>query len=170
MGGDIMWNLLVISVLASMAGIYGNLNEQVLYDVQRNDAREIAENMGLYREAVIKYYTAHDTKNYSVSINVLKSENMLPQWSTLYTRSEESTWGNYRAADGTIYVYATELPPANILAELARFSQNSYLIGAYRKTDRTLHSPVFGKTGISLAVLANKSLPDNAPVWIGYRR
>lgn len=165
-----MWNLLVITVLASMAGVYGNFGSQVLYGIERNDAREIAESMGLYREAVIQYYTANDLKNHSVELNMLKIAKLVPAWSTLYTRSDASIWRNYRAADGTIYVYATELPSMSIQSELARLSKNSYFAGVYRKNGKTLYSPVFGDTGISLAVLANKSVPDNAPVWIGYPR
>lgn len=165
-----MWNLLVITVLASMAGVYANFSEQALYSIARNDAREIAETMGLYREAVIQYYTANDIKGHSVDLKVLKTASLVPAWSTLYTRSEESIWGNYRAADGTIYVYAKALPTMNIQSELARLSRNSYMAGTYRNKGKILFSPVFGDTGISLAVLADRNVPDNAPVWIGYRR
>lgn len=165
-----MWNLFVISVLAAMTGIYANFSEQSFDMVERNVSRETAESMALYREAVIQYYTANDLKNHSVSLDVLKTADMVPTWSTLYTRSAESIWGCYRAADGTIYVYATSLPRTNIQAELVALSHNSILAGVYRRSGQFLYSPVFGDTGISLAALASRSVPNNAPVWIGYRR
>jgi hypothetical protein len=165
-----MWNLFVITVLAALAGVYANYGERTLSIIEMNKARDAAESMALYREAVIQYYTANDIKNHSVSLNALKTANMVPTWSKLYTHSAESIWGNYRAADGTIYVYATSLPTMNIQSEITELSRNSYLVGQYKNTGNILYSPVFGDTGISLAVLASMSVPDNAPVWIGYRR
>ncbi len=165
-----MWNLLVIAVLASMAGVYANFTDHALGGIERSDARETAESMGLYREAVIQYFTANDVKNFSVDMDALKTSNLVPTWSTLSSRSDESIWANYRAADGTIYIYATELPPMNIYSDLADLSRNSYLVGMYKKSGKVLFSPVFGDTGISLAALASKHVPDKAPVWIGYRR
>lgn len=165
-----MWNLLVISVLAAMTGVYTGFGQRAFDAADRNVSRETAESMALYREAVILYYTANDMKNHSVDIDVLKSTSLLPTWSTLYTRSAEAIWGNYRAADGTIYVYAITLPAKNMQAELVALSRNSILAGVYRRNGQFLYSPVFGDTGISLAALAGKEIPDNAPVWIGYRR
>ena len=165
-----MWNLFVITVLGVLTGIYANFGERTVSMAQSNQARETAESMALYREAVIQYYTANDIKKHSVSLTVLKADHLVPTWSTLYTRSDESIWDNYRAADGTIYVYATTLPAKNIQAELVALSRNSYLAGVYKRSGQFLYSPVFGDTGISLAALASRSVPDNAPVWIGYRR
>jgi hypothetical protein len=165
-----MWNLFIITVLASLTGMYVNSGERVISVVERNEAKEMAESMALYREAVVQYYTANDITKHSVGLEVLKTANLVPAWSTLYTRSAESIWANYRAADGTIYVYAERPPTINIQAELARLSRNSYLVGVYQKKGKILYSPVFGDTGISLAALASKAVQDNAPVWIGYRR
>jgi hypothetical protein len=165
-----MWNLLMISVLTALVGVYANSGERTVAMIETNKARETAEGMALYREAVILYYTAHDVKNYSVSLEVLKTENLVPAWSTLSTGGAGSIWRNYRAADGMIYVYAGSLPPTNIQMEMAELSRYSYLVGVYRQSDMSLYSPVFGDIGISLAVLASKSVPDKAPVWIGHRR
>lgn len=165
-----MWNLFIITVVASLAGVYVNSGERIILAAERNEARETAESMALYREAVIQYYTANNLTKHSVSLDALKTANLVPTWSTLYTRSAESIWDNYRAADGTIYIYASRLPRTNIQAELVELSRNSYLAGVYKQNGKRLYSPVFGNTGISLAALASERLPDNAPVWIGYRR
>lgn len=166
-----MWNLFIITVVASLAGVYVNSGDRTISMAARNEAREAAESMALYREAVIRYYTANaGLTKHSVSLEALKTANMVPAWSTLYTRSAESIWDNYRAADGTIYVYASSLPRTNIQAELVALSRNSYLAGVYKQSGKRLYSPVFGDTGISLAALASERLPDNTPVWIGYRR
>jgi hypothetical protein len=165
-----MWNLVVITVLAAMASVYASLGERTAAVIEPAMSRDTAENMALYREAVIQYYTANDVKNYSVDLETMKAANVVPTWSTLYTNSATAIWANFRAADGTIYVYAASLPSMNIQADLARVSRNSYLVGMYKRQGQTLYSPVYGDTGISLAALASKHIPDNAPVWIGYRR
>jgi hypothetical protein len=165
-----MWTLLVLTVVAALTTFYAALNERTFSEADNRNSMELAESMALYREAVILYYTANNLTNTSVSLATLITANMVPTWSTLYTSSTAPIWANYRDAGGIIYVYATSLPPVDILSEIAQLSQNSYLAGAYRQTGTLLYSPVYGDTGISLAALASKSVPDNAPVWVGMRR
>ena len=165
-----MWNLFVITVLAAVAGVYTNSGERTISMMAHSKAKDTAESMALYREAVIQYFTANDITNQSVTMAMLKAANVVPTWSALYTMTGDSSWGNYRAADGTIYVYAVRLPRMSIQSELAHLSRNSYLVGTYKQSGNTLYSPVYGDTGISLAALTGRAVPDNAPVWIGYRR
>lgn len=162
-----MWNLVVISMLAVLAAVYASLGERAHWQVERAAAEDVAQSMALYRDAVIRYYAANDLRNHSVSLDELKASGLIPQWSALFSRSEESIWGNFRAADGMVYVFATRLPATDIQAELARLSRNSYLAGAYRQLDQRLVSPHYGDTGISLPELADRAVPDKAPVWIG---
>jgi len=165
-----MWNLFVITVLAAIGSVYTNFGGHAASTMALNKARDMAENMAVYREAVVQYYTINDIKDKSVTLAAMKAAKVVPTWSTLYTTSTDPIWSNYRAADGTIYVYALKLPNMDIQTELAYLSRNSYLVGTYKKSGNTLYSPVFGNTGISLAALSSKAVPDNAPVWIGYRR
>lgn len=165
-----MWSLVVVTVLAAVTSVYANFSERAAPMVESSKAREMAESMAVYREAVIQYYTANDLKNYSVSLSALKTAKVIPTWSTLSTLNTDPIWSNYRDAGGTIYIYAIKLPTSNIQVELAQLSRKSYLVGTYNKSSNLLYSPVFGDTGISLAALASKSVPDKAPVWIGYRR
>ncbi|MEN3291425.1 MAG: hypothetical protein V7642_678 [Burkholderiales bacterium] len=165
-----MWSLVMITALAALTGFYTTVSQQASSVAENRKAMELAENMALYREAVIRYYTAHDVTNASASMQELKAEKVIPEWSTLYTDTAAPLWGNYRDAGGMIYVYATRLPPVNIASEMAELSRYSYFAGSYQQAGMVLKSPKYGNTGISLAALAGRSVPDNAPVWLGRRR
>lgn len=161
-----MWNIAVLVVLMAAAGIYGTRNLETLNVTQGHVAGAVAADMALYRDAVVRYFSATNQLNASVSFAALKTTGMLPSWTTLYQNSSAPIWNNYRDASGIIYVYAASLPADNILTELARLSHNSMLVGTYRTGAATLQSPVFGDTLIPVTALAGRSLPDGAPVWI----
>jgi len=161
-----MWNIAVLVVLMAAAGIYGTRNLQTMNVTQGHVANAVAADMALYRDAVVRYFSATSQLNASVSFATLKSTGMLPSWSTLYQSGSTPAWNNYRDANGIIYVYADALPTDNILAELTRLSHNSMLVGTYRTGSATLQSPVFGDTLIPVTALNGKSIPDGAPVWI----
>lgn len=162
-----MWMFVVSIVIAAVFAFHAGRVEQNYFAADDRRAMELAESMALYREAVIRYFTLNDLTDASVSLDALRTAGLLPSWSSLYTHGSSVPWTNYRGADGTIYVYATAAPAVNIQAELAELSRNSLYAGAYRAGAGVLVSPVFGSTGISLAALATRSVPDNAPVWIG---
>lgn len=161
-----MWGLVVAVVLISAAAIYSTMAEQTVSTAQSNMAWEVAAGMALYRQAVIGYFTQNDVRNISVSLALLKSSNMLPTWSILYQQTAVPIWNNFRDANGTIYIYATSLPPTNIIAEVTLLSNNSVLVGTYSSKAATLQSAVFGNTNIPVTALAGKSIPDGAPLWI----
>lgn len=165
-----MWGIVVAIVMATLTMVYATLNERTLAAVDDRRSAELAENMALYREAVIDYFTANDVTDTSVDLATLKAGNHLPAWSSLYTSPSAPAWSNYRDAGGLIYVYATAVPAVNIVHEMATLSRGSYNVGYYREADSSLQSPVFGDTGISLAALAARSVPDGAPVWLGRRK
>lgn len=161
-----MWSLVVATVLVSATGVYSLMCERTLTAAQSNAALEVAGSMALYRQAVVDYFTANDVRGTSVSLAALKSSHMLPTWSLLYQQGAAPIWGNYRDANGIIYIYAMSLPAASVVDEMARLSNNSVLAGTYRNNAATLQSAVFGDTHIPVTVLAGKSIPDGAPVWI----
>lgn len=166
-----MWNIVVLTVMAGLAGYYSTMagrNEIATRTVVQSS--NLVESMALYRNAVIDYFTAHPAQYSSVDINTLISTNSLPSWSTLYARPETSIWANYRDPNGTIYIYATSVPPVNIVSDIARLSNNSVLAGEYMAGQTTLYSPVFGNTNVTLPVQAATLFPDGSPVWIGMRR
>jgi hypothetical protein len=161
-----MWNVVMLAVLMSVAGIYVTRNHQTVDRAEAGLAAGMAAEMGVYRGAVARYFSEHDLLAASVSTATLKSGGYLPPWSRMYQQSTPLIWSNYRDAGGVIYVYATSLPAQDLAGELARLAHNSVLLGVYRASAGTLHSPVAGDTGISLAALAGRAIPDGAPVWI----
>lgn len=161
-----MWSLVVATVLVSAAGVYSITCERTLTAAQSNATLEVAGGMALYRQAVVDYFSQNDVRDTSVSLAALKSARTLPTWSVLYQQSGAPIWGNYRDVNGIIYIYATSLPPASVVDEMASLSSNSVLAGTYRRNAATLQSAVFGDTHIPVTALAGKSIPDGAPVWI----
>ncbi|MCA1325640.1 type IV pilus biogenesis protein PilM [Herbaspirillum sp. alder98] len=161
-----MWNAAVVAILIAVAGIYATRNAQALDGAQAGLAASRAAEMGIYRNAVINYFSAHDSSPGVVSTAALKSGGYLPSWSRLYQQSTPLAWSNYRDADGIIYIYATALPERNLTAELASLAQNSVLFGLYDSTTNKLQSPVAGNTNIPTTAISAMSIPNGAPVWI----
>lgn len=162
-----MWGLTVFVVMMALTGFYATSNKEIAVATEQARAEHLADNMAIYREAVITYFTQHSASFGSVDMATLKSSGALPNWSPMYV--QPSIWANYRDADGMIYVYATTLPPVNITADIVRLSQNSMLAGVFRTGDTTLFSPVFGNTQIKLPP-AGVNIPNGSPVWVAMRR
>lgn len=165
-----MWNVAVLAVLISVAGVYTTRNFQSLDNAHSNLAASLAAEMGIYRSAVIDYFSDHDLLATSVSTATLKSGGYLPGWSRMYQQSTPLTWSNYRDANGVIYVYGTSLPDQNLAGELVQLARNSVLFGVYNSTLSTLQSPVSGNTGIPISAISGMSIPDGAPVWIAMKK
>lgn len=161
-----MWNLLMLSVLLSVAGYYAMVGEEHQQLAQQSQAETLAGSMATYRDAVQRYFDAHPTQYQGVDIATLKAANALPSWSALYTQPSTSIWANYRDTNGAIYIYAASRPPVDIVSEILALSQNSVLAGVYRSGDTTLHSPAYGDTGIPLPAPSKVSIPHGSPVWI----
>ena len=161
-----MWNAVVLAVMIAAAGVYTTRNLQTVDQAHQELASADAAEVGIYRNAVIDYFSDHDVVNTSVSTASLKSGAYLPSWSRLYQQSGALSWANYRDADGVIYVYATSLPPRNLAAELAQLARNSVLLGVYDSAHATLQSPVYGETHIPVTALSSLSIPNGAPVWL----
>lgn len=163
-----MWSLVIAAVMAALTGFYMMPAERSTMAEKNLEARELAESMGMYRQAVIAYFSAHNVTNTRVGIDTLKSEGMVPTWSTLYTRSATSIWASYRDSTGVIYIYPATPASTNIVSELLKLSQYSMSVGIYRASDHSLYSPVDG-TRVVLASLGGVSIPDTAPVWMAAR-
>jgi len=161
-----MWNVAVLVILIAVAGVYTTRNVQTLDAVQGSlDASNAAE-MGIYRQAVIDYFSAHDLRATSVAAATLRSSGYLPAWTRMYQQGGALAWSNYRDANGVIYVYALGVPDRSLAGELVRLARHSVLLGGYDGNSATLQSPVHGNTGIPISALSGRSIPDGAPVWI----
>jgi len=161
-----MWNVAVLTVLISVAGVYTARNFQTLDTAHGNLAASTAAEMGVYRNAVVDYFSDHDLRSVSVPTATLKSGGYLPSWSRLYQQAAALEWSNYRGADGVIYIYANRLPAQNLAGELAALARNTVLVGIYSSASSTLQSPVYGDTGIPISAISGMSIPEGAPVWI----
>ncbi|HVK95709.1 MAG TPA: type IV pilus biogenesis protein PilM [Noviherbaspirillum sp.] len=158
-----MWSMVVVAMMAGLVGYYIMPAQRSIVVMEDMKARELADNMGIYRAAVVDYFSANPhLLNTSVPIGTLT----LPDWST---GSAMSLWANYRGGDGTIYIYPTDLPPVNIVFDVLQLSRGSYSVGVYRAADNSLYSPVDG-TRVTYAALGSVSVPDGAPVWLAARK
>ncbi|NRR33764.1 type IV pilus biogenesis protein PilM [Oxalobacteraceae bacterium] len=160
-----MWPLAVLTTLLSLSGYYALEGQQRQTAASQGKAAVLADSMAVYREAVRQYFASHPGPQRSVTLAALRASHALPAWSPLYTDTGPAPWANYRAADGTIYIYAAAATQ-NIAADVVRLSRNSVLAGVFRAGDTTLYSPVFGNTGIPLPTPAEAAIPDGSPVWI----
>jgi hypothetical protein len=163
-----MWSAIVVAVMAALTGFYMLPAERSYIAMKNLQARELAESMGVYRQAVVAYFSANDMTNTSVDIDTLKAAGMVPTWSMLYTSSDTSIWANYRDSSGVIYIYPATLTSTNIVSEVLKLSRNSMTVGIYRASDHSLYSPVDG-TRVVLNSLGGVSIPDTAPVWMAAR-
>jgi hypothetical protein len=163
-----MWATMVVFVMAALTGFYMLPAERGRIAVEQRQARELAESMALYRQAVVSYYSANDVTGASIGIDTLKAAGVVPSWSALYTRSAQAIWGNYRDSAGVIYIYPATPAPRNIVGEVLALSGNSLNVGIYRASDRSLYAPADG-TRVALAPQAAAAIPDGALVWLAAR-
>lgn len=161
-----MWSAMIVAVMAALTGFYMLPAERSRMAVENLQAREQAESMGMYRQAVVAYFSAHDVTNTSVGIDTLKEQGMVPAWSTLHSRP--SSWANYRDGAGVIYIFPSTLSAPNIVGEVMKLSHNSLTVGVYRALDHSLYSPVDGRR-VMLPALGAAAIPDTAPVWLAAR-
>ncbi len=163
-----MWSAVIVFVMAALSGFYMMPAERSRIAVENLAAREQAESMGLYRQAVVAYFTAHDVTNTGVGMADLKSAGVLPAWSALSTRPAAAIWSNYRDSAGVIYIYAAKPAAPNIVSEVMKLSHNSLSVGIYRASDHSLYAPADG-TRVTLTTLGSATLPDTALVWLAAR-
>ena len=161
-----MWSAIVVAVMAALTGFYMLPAERSRIVVENQLARTQAESMGVYRQAVVAYFSAHDETNTSVRFEVLKASGMMPGWSAQY--GSTSAWTNYRDGAGVIYIFPAAMPSPAIVGEVLALSHHSMSVGVYRASDHTLYSPVDGSR-IALASLGTAAIPDAAPVWLAAR-
>ena len=161
-----MWYIAILSIMITAGGYFTFTTQENLAHAESAKNSTLARDMATYREAVVAYFASHPGNSHSVSLPHLRAANLFPSWSSLNNASNASIWANYRASDGTIYIYATAPIPAELAHEITELSRNSVMTGVFRRGDTTLHSPVFGDTGIPLPNQADVRIPDTSPVWI----
>lgn len=160
-----MWNLAAMLVLLSLTGFYAMADKNGPAVIQTPPPMPIAQNMALYREAVITWFTDHPGDfNTSVPLATLTSWSAQPTWLALAQSPTTSIWRNYRDANGVIYIYAASLPPVNIVPDIVEMSQYSRYAGMFRTGDTTLFSPFMGDTQIALP--AAVTFTNGSPIWV----
>jgi len=159
-----MWSIAISIVLVTLTGALVHFSEPGELAQRQVSGALQAESMAQYRGAVVRYFGVHrEQRDTSVDLLTLRTEGALRDWSTL----PSGRWDNYRTANGTIYVYGTEAPSADLAAALAKQSHHSLMAGTYHRASASLHSPSHGDTGIPLApLLARRTLHDGVPVWL----
>jgi hypothetical protein len=163
-----MWSLALLTGMLALIMAYGAPAERGDSLRQQELARAGVAEMAVYRAAVARYFGANDKERGSVTMTTLRAQGHLRAWSTL----DAGRWDNYRAPDGTIYIYARVLPPVDLSAALLLASRGSLLAGHYRAGSANLISPLNGDTRIPLGRLLEglqtqqRTLPTGAPVWL----
>lgn len=159
-----MWSIALSTVVVSLIGAFAHFTQPVALAEQRGNVAATVESMAVYRAAVVRYFSAHDAqRDTSVDLATLRNEGALRNWSTL----PAARWNNYRAADGTIYIYGAGEPSADVASALARQARNSLMAGTYDRASGTMYSLAENGTHIPLApLLAHRKLADGAPVWL----
>jgi len=159
-----MWSIALSTVIVSLIGAFAHFTQPTELAERHGSVAAVAESMAVYRAAVVRYFSAHDAqRDTTVDLATLRNEGALRDWSTL----PAARWNNYRAADGTIYIYGAEAPSADVGAALARQARNSLMAGTYHEASGTLYSLAEGGQHIPLApLLARRELADGVPVWL----
>lgn len=145
-----MWNIVVLIIMISVGGYYALVDQQYVVTTERNRGAQLANDMGVYRQLVVSYFSADpELKNLSASISDLNG--VKPDW----IRSETLTrWNNYIDSRGVIYIFGVAPLPVNITADIVALSQNSVLAGEARLTGGALR----------LFAPADRSTIDSVPV------
>jgi hypothetical protein len=158
-----MWGIFMLTALLAVGGYAALSSEQQLQVSQQSVTRVMAENMGLYRQAVVNYFALYPLDFSTVSVTVLTQLQLLPSWQATTLGAD---WTNARAADGTVYIFSARATPPPIVSDVLQLSQQSILVGVYRSGDTTLYSPVFGNTGITLAATITSRIPKGSVLWL----
>jgi hypothetical protein len=163
-----MWSVILVTVMAALTGFYMLPAERNHLAAENLQARDMAESMGIYRQAVVAYFSAHDVSDTSVAFGALKASGALPHWSALQAGGAASAWSNYRDSTGVIYIYPAAPAPPGIVSEVLKLSRNSMAVGVYRASDHSLYSPADGSR-IVLTWAGAAAIPDAALVWSAAR-
>lgn len=136
-----MWNAIILTALISVAGYYTVIDQKYMLVLEESKARHLANDMAIYRNAVIDYFSANPAlKSTKVPDNAL----VFPSWHTrIATPTAKTQWDNYIDADGTIYIYALSSLPVNITSDIVALAKNSILVGEESVVDgkQALYSP-----------------------------
>lgn len=166
-----MWMILVLVVTLSVTGYYSMVHQRSNPPPAPMQSMALAGNMGTYREAVVTYLKTNPVPATGAVDNNLLST-IFPSW-----YSPNPLWTNYiaPAPDRTIVIYASQLPPTNIAADIASLSKNSVLVGTANSTTNTIDSPVFSNNDalrppVPLPTGAAGLIPHGSPVWLTYRQ
>ncbi|PFH10287.1 PilM protein [Collimonas sp. PA-H2] len=156
-----MWMTWILVAMMSLTGYFFLEDQLKSPQPPIQKTLDLAASMATYRQTVIAYLSRNPAfAGDAVPEAALSS--YLPSWYVSYP-----SWKNYLSADGTIVIYAPNLPPLDIVPDIARLSQNSLLAGVADLKSGTLHTPAAGDTGIPLP--AGVALPDGGPVWLARR-
>jgi hypothetical protein len=157
-----MYALAIVLILAALGGVYATLHgDDATALPPPQVAQALAENLAVYRQAVLDYARLHPGTNRAVGNEQLRS--MFPAW----YGNVNPLWRNY-ISNGTVVTYAAARPPVNIVGEIETLGQGSLLVGqAYRGT--VVHSGFANgdPTAESIWLPAGVKIADGLPVWMG---
>lgn len=164
------WNLplLVLAVFLALGAAAAGTRvperepEQVALHAR---AAGLAAAMASYRGAVAAWFDAHPAAAGSAPYQALLDEGLLPGWATL----DAGQWGNYRDADGVIFVFPARALPVDIDAALLALSDNSPLVGRLQAGgagQRQFVSLLGGMPGVPVPAAAPLPAASGAPLWL----
>ncbi len=181
-----MWNIIVLTAMLSLVGYYATRDQQyVATTSMQASVNGLAENMAIYRQAVIAYYAANPgaPSNAGASASELSGAGVFPAWADAALLCAQ--WHNYIDENRMIFVYASGPLSTNIVAKIVNMSGNSVLVGQaqtngaqlvlYAPADiptaaltQSTQVPVATDYGAhsSIVLPAGAGIPVGSPVWL----
>lgn len=152
-----MWNSMVMAVLTALTGWYVSLAWQVQPDSDAAAARKLAEDMAIYRQAVIRFSTQYPQLSGSIANTGNGIDPGIKEFfPPMYAAQFQGKWRNYITEDGLIYIYPAQEQVTGLCDAIVSLSGNSVLAG-FSAIDGTLHAPADIAT--SLAAGSSQDIP-----------
>ncbi|MFZ2999115.1 MAG: type IV pilus biogenesis protein PilM [Undibacterium umbellatum] len=148
---------MVMAVLTALTGWYVSLAWQVQPDSDAAAARKLAEDMAIYRQAVIRFSTQYPQLTGSIANTGNGIDPGIKEFfPPMYSPQFQEKWRNYITEDGLIYIYPAQEQVTGLCDAIVSLSGNSVLAG-FSAIDGTLHAPADIAT--SLAAGSSQDIP-----------
>jgi len=181
-----MWNIIVLTAMLSLVGYYATRDQQyVTRTGTQASANGLAEDMAIYRQAVIAYYSANPgaPSNAGAGTSELTGAGVFPAWADAPLLCAQ--WRNYIDENRMIFIYAAGPLSTDIVANIVSMSGNSVLVGQAQTsgTRLVLYAPADIPTAAvtqttqipaatdygahpSIVLPAGAGIPVGSPVWL----
>jgi hypothetical protein len=154
-----MYSLAVAVLLAAVIACYAVADDERVPVPPPRTAEALAQDLGVYRQAVLDYALVHPGTHGAVANAHLP----FPAWYT----TPNPLWRNY-VWNGTVVAYAAAMPSVDIVGAIVALSGYSLFAG------QTLQGAVVpnGYTGsnpsaVGVALPATLTIANGLPVWMG---